>query len=229
MTTRCELTVAVFDAALDGTLTDDQRQHADSCEACQAALAQVPRFDGQLRAAAQSVVTAPLPASALEAGAPAGARFGMATMLWLTAAAVVAGAVLLAAQSGYLRVGAPPAASATPEPGYRLHIVVRNYRTTTELLEVTSGTGTGAVTLDIPVAGCRIAYVAVPLGVTWSIVFNGQREAAGPSSPVAGEVSQDLSVRISRPIATTRVFDGTPEEASLGADALATTVLSPCR
>ncbi len=229
MTTRCELAASVFDAALDGALTDDQRLHAETCDACQAALAQVPSFDRQLRAAAQSLATAPLPASALEAGRVAGARFDMASALRLTAAALVAGVVLLAAQAGYLRVGAPPTASVSPEPGFRLHIVVRNYRPTAELLEVTSGTGPGAVNLEIPVAGCRIAYIAVPLGGTWSVVFNGQREAAGPASPVAGEVSQDLSVRISRPIATTQVFDGIPEEASLGADALAAAVLSPCR
>ncbi|MDH4333651.1 MAG: hypothetical protein OEW24_00055 [Chloroflexota bacterium] len=229
MTTRCELTAAVFEAALDGSLTDDQRRHAETCDACQAGLAQVPRFDGQLRAAAQSLVTAPLPVTALEAGPAAGPRLGTESVLRLMAAAAIAGVVLLAAQSGYLRVGAPPAAAASPEATFRLHIVVRNYRPATELLEVRSGAGAGAVILEIPVAGCRIAYMAVPLGDAWSVVFNGQREAAGPSSPIAGEVRQDLSVRISRPIATTVVFDGVPEEASLDADALAGTVLSPCR
>ncbi|MGH2455470.1 MAG: hypothetical protein ACRDHD_04340 [Candidatus Limnocylindria bacterium] len=212
-------------AAVDGTLTDGQRQHAAGCDDCSAALREATAFDRELGAAMSELAGPALPPSLLDPVPTVPSR-----RAWLPAAMVL-GLVLL---GGGMALGrtmdsfgtAPePFAGATP---YTLHVVVSNHRQLTLSVEVeaaTSGTN-GSVTSLLP--GCHSTYVAIPLPERWRVRVGDYSFAAGPPNAAAGSATDDVTVRITTPAGGAQVVDGTPEDHGLDVSELAAATVAPC-
>jgi hypothetical protein len=229
--TRCERSEAVYLAAIDGRLTDEERAHARGCADCAAALEAAERFDRELEAAATELAGPALPPEITGADA-VGARRQQRWIGPVSAAAgtlvVVALSLLLAGQAGVVRVGGPGPNAPPPVP-HTLHVLVSNHRQFVITVDAESTVAGATSSSSTAVGGCSGAYLTLPIGDSWRVSVGGVLLGVGPPSPVAGSTSGDLTLRVSYGISAPQILDGTPAANGLDPALITSTDLAPCR